>query len=170
MHGRGPEHGLATAMMRITEMQQTSFQGHRDLKVYQLAYSLAMQIFKDSKIVPQEERYSLTSQICRSSRSVAANIAEGFRKRQYPSMFVSKLADSDVEATETQVWLDFSRACGYLSADHHRDLVMRYEEIGRMLHSMIEHPERFAPYSQRSVDKSGLGRVERQVDRQRETA
>jgi four helix bundle protein len=116
--------------------------------VYQLAYSLAMHIFKEAKTFPQEERYSLTSQIRRSSRSVAANIAEGFRKRQYPSMFVSKLADSDAEATETQVWLDFARDRSYLSTQHHKELVTRYEEIGMMLHSMIEHPERFAPSSQ----------------------
>jgi four helix bundle protein len=78
--------------------------GYRDLKVYQLAFSLAMEIFNLSKTFPQEERYSMTSQIRRASRSVAANIAEGFRKRQYPSMFASKLADSDAEATEAQVW------------------------------------------------------------------
>ena len=87
---------------------QRPLRGHRDLKVYQLAYNLAMQIFEESRAFPHEERYSLTSQIRRSSRSVAANIAEGFRKRQYPNMFVSKLADSDAEATETQVWLDFA--------------------------------------------------------------
>jgi len=119
--------------------------GHRDLKVYQFAYSLAMHIFQHSKTFPQDERYSLTSQIRRSSRSVPANIAEGFRKRQYPSMFVSKLADSDAEATETQVWLDFAKDCGYLSAEHHKELVARYEEVGRMLHAMIDHPDRFAP-------------------------
>jgi len=128
--------------------QAKGFRGHRDLKVYQLACSLAMHIFKESKTFPQEERYSLTSQIRRSSRSVAANIAEGFRKRQYPSMFMSKLADSDAEATETQVWLDFARDCGYLSTERHKELVARYEEIGMMVHSMIEHPERFAPSSQ----------------------
>jgi four helix bundle protein len=125
--------------------QAKGFRGHRDLKVYQLAYTLAMHVFKESKTFPQEERYSLTSQIRRSSRSVAANIAEGFRKRQYANMFVSKLADSDAEATETQVWLDFARDCGYLSTEHHKELVARYEEIGMMLHSMMEHPERFAP-------------------------
>ena len=91
--------------------------GFRDLKVYQLAFKLAMDIFKLSKAFPEEERYSLTSQIRRSSRSVAANIAEGFRKRQYPNMFVSKLADSDAEAAETQVWLDFAQSCGYLSQE-----------------------------------------------------
>jgi len=129
-------------------MYQKALRGHRDLKVYQLAYSLAMHIYKESKTFPQEERYSLTSQIRRSSRSVAANIAEGFRKRQYPNMFVSKLADSDAEATETQVWLDFARDCGYLSTEHHKEILARYEEVGRMLHAMIDHPERFGPSSQ----------------------
>ena len=70
--------------------------GYRDLKVYQLAYKLAMEIFPMSKAFPKEEKYSLTDQLRRSSRSVAANIAEGFRKRQYPEMFVSKLADADL--------------------------------------------------------------------------
>ena len=130
--------------MRGSGTQPKGFRGHRDLKVYQLAYGLAMHIFKESKAFPQEERYSLTSQIRRSSRSVAANIAEGFRKRQYPHMFVSKLADSDAEATETQVWLDFARDCGYLSSEDHKELVARCEEIGMMLHSMMEHPEKFA--------------------------
>ena len=128
-------------------MYQKALRGHRDLKVYQLAYSLAMRIFEESRTFPHEERYSLTSQIRRSSRSVAANIAEGFRKRQYPSMFMSKLADSDAEATETQVWLDFARDCGYLSTQDHNELTARYEEVGRMLHAMIVHPERFAPSS-----------------------
>jgi four helix bundle protein len=130
---------------------QRALRGHRDLKVYQLAYSLAMRIFEDSKNFPYEERYSLTSQIRRSSRSVAANIAEGFRKRQYLNMFVSKLADSDAEATETQVWLDFARDCGYSSSKGHNELIARYEEVGRMLHAMIEHPERFAPSAQTDV-------------------
>jgi len=119
--------------------------GHRDLKVYQLAFKLAMEVFTQSKSFPQDERYSLTSQIRRSSRSVAANIAEGFRKRQYPSMFVSKLADSDAEATETQVWLDFAVECGYLLEERHKDLVAGYDEIGRMLGSMMASPEKFAP-------------------------
>ena len=134
-------------------VQTAALRGHRDLKVYQFAYSLAMHVFRESRTFPQEERYSLTSQIRRSSRSVAANIAEGFRKRQYPNMFVSKLADSDAEATETQVWLDFARDCGYLSAEHHDDLVARYEEIGRMLYAMIEHPERFVPSSKKRDDR-----------------
>ncbi len=117
--------------------------GHRDLKVYQLAYKLAMEIFHDSKAFPKEERYSLTDQIRRSSRSVAANIAEAFRKRKYPNMFISKLFDSDAEATETQVWLDFSTDCGYLPKERHEKLITGYEEVGKMLGSMIAVPEKF---------------------------
>jgi four helix bundle protein len=120
-------------------------QGHRDRKVYQLAYKLAMEIFHLSKHFPREELYSLTDQIRRSSRSVAANIAEGFRKRRYPNMLVSKLTDSDGEATETQVWLDFALDCGYMSQDNRDRLTEGYEEVGKMLSGMIAHPEKFAP-------------------------
>jgi len=120
-------------------------QGYRDLRVYQLAYRLAMEIYKETRNFPTDERYSLTDQIRRSSRSVAANIAEAYRKRQYPKKFVSKLADADGETTETQVWLDFSRDCGYLSPDRHKDLLAGYEEVGKMLGSMIAHPEKFTP-------------------------
>jgi len=102
-----------------------------------------MEIFNLSKTFPQDERYSLTSQIRRSSRSVAANIAEGFRKRQYPNMFLSKLADSDAEAAETQVWLDFAQGCGYLSQESQQRLVSGYEELGKMIGSMMRNPERF---------------------------
>jgi four helix bundle protein len=126
--------------------------GYRDLKVYQLAYKLAMEIFQESKAFPKEERYSLTDQIRRSSRSVAANIAEGFRKRQYPKMFVNKLADSDGEATETQVWLDFARDCEYLATEKHDELLKGYEEVGRMLGAMISMPEKFLPSNQRVKD------------------
>ena len=119
--------------------------GIRDLKIYQLAYKLAMQIFNETRIFPHDERYSMTSQIRRSSRSVAANSAEGYRKRQYPSMFVSKLADCDGEATETHVWLDFARDCGYLPEERHNELAAGYDELGRMLSGMIAHPEKFTP-------------------------
>ena len=117
--------------------------GFRDLKAYQLAYDLAMQVFHESKHFPPEEKYSLTDQIRRASRSVAANIAEGYRKKQYPKMFVSKIADADGEATETQVWLDFARDCGYLSPQIQTKLTAGYEELGRLLGSMILRPERF---------------------------
>lgn len=115
------------------------------MRVYQQSYQLAMEIFHLSKKFPQEERYSLTDQIRRSSRSVAVNIAEGYRKRQYSKMFVSKLADSDGELAETQSWLDFSLDCGYISAESHRDLISRYELVGRMIGNMIQDPTRFLP-------------------------
>ena len=118
--------------------------GFRDLKVYQLAYQLAMEIFHESKSFPPEEKYSLTDQIRRASRSVAANIAEGYRKKRYPKMFVSKMADADGEATETQVWLDFARDCGYLSLQLQVKLTAGYEEVGRMLGGMINYPEKFS--------------------------
>ena len=121
--------------------------GHRDLKVYQLAYKLAMEIFHLSKTFPREEIYSLTDQVRRSSRSVAINIAEGFRKRRYPAMLVNKLTDSDAEATEIQVWLDFAFDCGYISKENHHRLTSGYEEVGKMLSAMIANPSRFAPTS-----------------------
>ncbi|PYS26845.1 MAG: diversity-generating retroelement protein bAvd family protein [Acidobacteria bacterium] len=124
-------------------------QGHRDLKVYQLAYDLAMEIFRLSKRFPREEIYSLTDQIRRPSRSVAANIAEGFRKRRYPNHFVSKLTDCDAEATETQVWVDFAFDCGYLSRENHDHLTEGYEEVGRMLSGMMADPAKFAPSNKR---------------------
>jgi len=122
-----------------------SMKGHRDLKAYQLAYKLAMDIFKITRAFPEDERYSLTSQIRRSSRSVAANLAEGYRKRQYRSMFISKMADCDAEATETQVWLDFARDCGYLSPECYRQLMAGCMELGRMLNGMIAKADSFTP-------------------------
>lgn len=121
--------------------------GHKGLKVFQLAYDLAMEIFQLSKSFPKEETYSLTDQIRRSSRSVAANIAEGYRKRLYPKHFVSKMSDADGEATETQVWLEFARDSEYISSERCEELLTRYEEVGRMLGGMIAHPERFLPKS-----------------------
>ena len=117
--------------------------GQRDPKVYQLAYKLAMELFKLSKSFPKEERYSLTDQIRRSSRSVAANIVEAFRKRRYPNMFVSKLADADSETAETQVWIDFAHDCGYLSQKQYGELIGGYEDVGRMLGSMMMSPGKF---------------------------
>ena len=119
-------------------------QGFRDLKVDQLAFRLAMEIFHESKHFPREEKFSLTDQIRRASRSVASNIGEGYRKKRYPKLFVSKMVDADGEATETQVWLEFAESCGYLSKKRESELRMGYEEVGRMLGSMIAHPERFS--------------------------
>jgi four helix bundle protein len=125
------------------------FNGYKDLRVFQLAYNLALEIYQDSRRFPKHELYSLTDQVRRSSRSVAANIAEAFRKRQYPRMFVSKTADADGEATETQVWLDFARDCDYMSVDRHAQLTKSYDEVGRMLGAMISHPEKLLPADQK---------------------
>lgn len=119
--------------------------GHKSLRVYQLAYQLAMEIFHLSKKFPSEERYSLTDQIRRSSRSVPANIAEGYRKRQYPKAFVNKMSDADGEATETTVWLDVARDCEYIAVMDYQRLTNGYEEVGKMLGNMILHPEKFMP-------------------------
>jgi len=102
-----------------------------------------MEIYKESKKFPREELYSLTDQIRRASRSVASNIGEGYRRKLYPKMFVSKMADADGEGTETQVWIEFGYACGYISAELRLRWIEGYEEIGRMLGGMIAHPERF---------------------------
>ncbi len=126
-------------------LQRGSARGFRDLRVSQLAYRLAMEVFRVSESFPREERYSLTDQIRRASRSVSSNIAEGYRKRRYVNVFVLKIADADGEAGETQVWLDFSRDCGYITPTERDELKAGYEEVGRMLGGMIEHPERFCP-------------------------
>lgn len=118
---------------------------YKELKVYQMAFSQAMRIFVVSKSFPKEERYSLTDQIRRSSRSVCSNIGEEYRKRQYKAHFISKLLDSDMENTETQIWLDFALKCGYLSNDEHRDIYQNTKEIGRLLYFMIKTPEKFLP-------------------------
>src|SRR4030042_1460900 len=96
------------------ENKKTNIRHFRELDVYRLGMESAMRIFQVSKSFPDEEKYSLTDQIRRSSRSVCANIAEGWRKRRYPNAFISKLSDADSEAAETQVWLEFAFRCGYL--------------------------------------------------------
>src|SRR5690349_8934390 len=98
-------------------------QGFRDLEVYLKAYQLAIHISTYQSRFPKEERYALTDQIRRSSRSIAANIAEGYRKRQYPKMFLCKLADADGEVAEAQVWIDFALECGYLAPEQHSTLM-----------------------------------------------
>jgi four helix bundle protein len=103
----------------------------------------AMKIFEASKSFPNEERYSLTDQIRRSSRSVCANIAEAWRKRRYPNAFVSKLSDADSEAAETQVWLEFALKCGYLDQTVFDDLTGAYDNIMGKLVNMMVHPEQW---------------------------
>jgi len=115
----------------------------RDLKVYQKAFKLAMDIFKITKDFPEEEKYALTTQIRKSSRSVCSSIGEGYRKRIYQAHFISKTTDADMENSETQVWLDFSLSCKYISEDVYKEYLERSEEIGRMLNHMIENPQKY---------------------------
>lgn len=120
-------------------------EGFKSLKVYQLSYKLAMEIYYLTKSFPKEEMYSLSDQIRRSSRSVCANIAEGYRKRKYPKHFSSKMTDADGECSETMVWLDFSKDCKYITEAKHKELHDQYLEVGRMLGSMATNPLKFVP-------------------------
>jgi four helix bundle protein len=115
----------------------------KDLIAYKKAFILAMDIFVQSKSFPKEERYSLTDQIRRSSRSVCINIAEAYRKRQYPLHFISKLTDADMENSETGVWLDFAIACKYLRDHEYEKLFQQNQEIGKLINYMMQHPEKF---------------------------
>lgn len=114
----------------------------RDLNVYKKAFDLSMAIYTESKNFPSEEKFGLTSQIRRSSRSVCSSVGEGYRKRIYPAHFVSKCTDADMENGETQVWLDFALACEYLTKEKYDDCLKRSEEIGRMINHMIANPEK----------------------------
>src|SRR6266542_7101682 len=111
----------------------------KDLIVYKKAFDQAMVIFEMTKNFPKEEKYSLIDQIRRSSRSVCACLAEGYRKRKYPAHFVSKISDSDMENSETQVWLDFSLACNYINDETYRSRLALNEEIGRLLQDMMNN-------------------------------
>lgn len=117
----------------------------RELKVYQKAFTFAMKIFEITKTFPAEEKYELIDQIRRSSRAVCRAIGEGYRKRQYPKHFSSKISDADMENTETQVSLDFAESCKYISHDEHMALIENAEEIGRMLNHMVLNPEKYSP-------------------------
>lgn len=117
--------------------------GFRDLIVYQKAFKVAMEIFEITKAFPSEEKYSLTDQIRRSSRSVCANIGEAYRKRIYPKHFISKLSDCDSENSETQVWLDFSFSNKYINKDKYNELITNSEEVGKLLNYMMNNPEKF---------------------------
>ena len=117
----------------------------RELKVYQKAFDFAMKIFEITKKFPVEEKYELTDQIRRSSRAVCRAIGEGYRKRQYPKHFSSKMSDADMENTETQVSLDFAFICKYISEKEYHELLENSEEVGRMLNHMVENPEKYVP-------------------------
>jgi four helix bundle protein len=111
---------------------------YKELRVYRLAFESAMEIFELSRTFPHEEKYSLTDQIRRSSRSVCTNIAEAWRKRRYEAAFVSKLSDADTEAAETEVWIEFSLRCGYLRQEAVSRLRDNYDHVCRQLSVMIK--------------------------------
>lgn len=129
------------AVMKIenTDLRMT----FQDLIVYKKAFSLAMKIFEISKKFPIEEKYSLTDQIRRSSRSVPANIAEAYRKRVFPRHFHSKLTDCDAENAETQVWIEFCFQCKYIPHETYSALLTETDEIGKLLNYMILNPSKF---------------------------
>jgi four helix bundle protein len=115
----------------------------RELLAYKRAFDLAMEIYELSKSFPLEEKYSLTDQIRRSSRSVCANIAEAYRKRRYPNHFISKLTDSDAENSETNVWLEFAFECNYITKEIYQKLSVKNIEIGKLINYMINNPVKF---------------------------
>lgn len=115
----------------------------KDLKVYQVAYDLAMKIFELSKSFPPEEKFALTSQIRRSSRSVCLNLREAWAKRRYEAHFTSKLTDCDGENSETDSSLDFAKDCKYITPQQHATLINLCQEVGRMLGSMLTQPSSF---------------------------
>jgi four helix bundle protein len=115
----------------------------KELIVYQKAHKLAMEIFTLSKKFPKEEKYSLTDQIRRSSRSVSSCIAESWAKRLYVKAFVNKLTDSLGEEFETEDWLEYSKECEYISDTEHKQMISEYDEVRKMLISMINNPEKW---------------------------
>jgi len=116
---------------------------HKELFAYKKAYELAMKIFIISKRFPAEEKFSLTDQIRKSSRSVCANIAESFRRKRYKDYFISKLNDAETENAETEVWLDFSKDCGYINQGEFEELISINTEVGKLIWYMINNPEKF---------------------------
>ncbi len=125
------------------KMPKGKYRGYRDLKVYQLAYELALKIQNITKTFPKEEKYSLVDQIRRSSRSVPTNLAEAWKKRRYEKAFISKLIDCAGEAGETEVWLDFSKDFGYLEEKNYQELLSKYDEVNRMLYGMMDKSDKF---------------------------
>ncbi len=118
--------------------------GHyKDLLAFQKAYSLAMRIFQITKTFPSEEKYSLTDQIRRSSRSVCTNIAEAYKRRRYKDYFISKLNDSETENTESEVWLDFAKDCCYLNEKEYYEFISLNTEVGKLIFYMIHNPDKF---------------------------
>jgi four helix bundle protein len=120
----------------------------KDLDVYRLAYALALEIYRMSKRWPAEEKYSLTDQVRRSSRSVCANLREAWAKRRYEAHFLSKLSDCDGENSETDTWLDFARDCGCVTTADHKRLTADGKRVGAMLGAMLKNPMPFQLHPQ----------------------
>lgn len=124
-------------------MKTPRMPGYKTLKAFQKAKEVANLIYDASKNFPTEERYSLTDQIRRSSRSVCACVAESYRKRKYPAHFVSKLTDSDMENAETEVWLDFANDYNYIDQETYRKIYSLNKEVAKLLQYMINNPDKF---------------------------
>lgn len=116
---------------------------YKDLLAFKKGYSLAMEIFSITKKFPPEEKFSLTDQIRRSSRSVCTNITEAYRRRRYKDYFISKLNDAETENAETQVWLDFSRDCKYINSEEYIALSSLNDEVAKLIWYMINNPDKF---------------------------
>ncbi len=121
-------------------MKKNSFKSHEDLAIFQLAFDVGMELFELSKKFPVEERYSLTDQIRRSSRSVCANMGEAWRKRRYKAAFIAKLNDCEAEAAETQIWIKFAVKCKYIDIEQGRKLYSTYNQVLSGLVNMINNP------------------------------
>ena len=140
----GEDFSIFECLAELKKSAMKIIKSHKELIVYQLAFKTSMEIFFLSKSFPREEVYSLTSQIRRSTRSVSANLAEAFRKRRYEKAFTAKLSDSEAEAAETQVWLDYSLECGYLSSENYERVYNDYDKIIGMIVMMLQHPENWS--------------------------
>ena len=116
---------------------------YRELKVYKLAREVSLEVFLLTKIFPSKEKYSLTDQIRRSSRSVGAQIAEAWGKRRYENHFISKLTDADSEQLETQHWIEIAEESGYLSKQNREVLIDKCEQVGKMIYAMIDKSSSF---------------------------
>jgi four helix bundle protein len=121
----------------------SKIESFKDLIVYKKAYILAMEIFKLSNKFPKEEKYALTDQIRRSSRSVTSCIAESWAKRRYEKAFINKLTDSLGEENETEVWLDYSLDCSYINKEEHERIIKDYSEVRKILISIINNPDKW---------------------------
>jgi four helix bundle protein len=130
-------------ILKAEVLYMNSSEGFNDLIVYRKAYDLAMEIYVITRSFPKEEQYAITDQIRRSSRSVCANFAEGYRKRTYLKSFIAKLHDADAECSETMVWLQFARSCALLRDKQFEKLNEGYKEVGKLLGFMIKNPKEF---------------------------